>query len=150
MIDLAAIESLPLADSIRHSVWAYPILEAVHISGIAALVGALLVLELRVFGAQPALPLPPLGRLVVTIALSGFAIAASCGILMFISAATEIGRNPAFQVKLGLMLIAALNAGWFHARGSLRRHDGVARAQALLSLLLWLGVIFAGRLIAYV
>jgi len=62
MIDLAAIESLPLADSIRHSVWTYPVLEAVHISGFAAMVGALLVLEFRVSGAQPALPLPPLGR----------------------------------------------------------------------------------------
>lgn len=150
MVDLAAIESLPLADSIRRSVWAYPVLEAIHISGFASMVGALLVLELRVFGAQRTLPLPALGRLVATIAAVAFVIAASCGVLMFISAATEIGRNPAFQAKLGLILIAALNAGWFHARGSLRRHDGVARGQALLSLVLWVGVIFAGRFIAYV
>jgi hypothetical protein len=42
------------------------------------------------------------------------------------------------------------NALVFHVRGSLTRADGVARAQALASALLWLGVIAAGRLIAYV
>jgi hypothetical protein len=39
---------------------------------------------------------------------------------------------------------------WFHARGSLARPDALARWQAALSLVLWLGVIGAGRLIAYV
>ncbi len=150
MIDLAAIEALPLAEAIRRSVWAYPVLEAMHISAFAALVGALLVLELRVFGAQPALPLQPLARLAVSVALVGFAVAAVCGVLMFISAATEFGVNRAFQTKLCLILIAGLNAAWFHRRESLRRHDTVAKAQALLSLLLWFSIIGAGRLIAYV
>jgi hypothetical protein len=148
MVDLTTIEALPLADAIRRSVWAYLALEAAHL-GFAAL-AALPVLELRVFGAHPELPLRPLGHLAVAIALAGFVVATVCGVLMFVSAATEFGRNTAFQVKLGLILMAGVNAVVFHARDSLRRHDAVAKSQAALSVLFWFGVIFAGRLIAYV
>jgi len=150
MIDLAAIEAWPLALAIRRSVWAYPLLEAIHIAAFSVVFGALMLLELRVFGLRRALPLVPLARLAVPTALVAFAIAAIAGVLMLISGATEIVPNPAFQVKLGLILIAGLNALWFHRRDSLERHDGLAKAQALVSLLLWTGVIFAGRLIAYV
>lgn len=109
-----------------------------------------MVLELRVFGAAPAVPLSPLARLAVPIALTSFAMAAAAGLLMLISSATEIVTNQAFQIKLGLIAIAGANAWWFHRRGSLALHDGVAKAQSLLSITLWLGVITCGRLIAYV
>ena len=150
MIDLAAIEAWPLALAIRRSIWAYPVLEAIHIAAFSVVFGALMLLELRVFGLRRTLPLTPLAQLAVPTALVAFAIAATAGVLMLISGATEVVPNPAFQVKLGLILIAGLNALWFHRRDSLERHDGVAKAQALFSLLLWSGVILAGRLIAYV
>ena len=150
MIDWSTLEAWPLAEAIRRSVWAYPVLETLHIGAFATLVGSLLVLELRVFGAQPALSLTALGRLAVRTALTGFALAVLSGSLLFVSAAAEIAANPAFRVKLVLILMAGGNALVFHARDSLRRHDGVARLQAGLSLVLWFGVIAAGRLIAYV
>lgn len=144
------LEAWPLAEAIRRSVWAYPVLETLHIGAFATLVGSLLVLELRVFGAQPALSLTALARLAVRAALAGFTFAVLSGSLLFVSGATEFAANPAFQVKLVLILMAGANALVFHARDSLRRHDGGARLQAGLSLLLWFGVIAAGRLIAYV
>ena len=147
---VAAIEAWPLSDAIRRSVWAYPALETVHIAAFATVFGALMLLELRVFGAAPAVPLPPLAKLAVPVALTAFAVAAAAGVLMLISSASELVLNRAFQIKLGLIVIAGANAWWFHRRGSLARHDGVAKAQSLLSLLLWLGVITCGRLIAYV
>lgn len=150
MIDWSTLEAWPLAEAIRRSVWAYPVLESLHIGAFASLVGSLLVLELRVFGAQPGLSLTVLGRLAVRAALAGFALAVLSGSLLFFSAAAEIAANPAFRVKLVLILMAGGNALVFHARDSLRRHDGVARFQAGLSLMLWFGVIAAGRLIAYV
>ena len=150
MIDWSTLEGWPLSEAIRHSVWAYPALETLHIAALATLVGSLLVLELRVFGAQPALSLTALGRLAVRTALTGFTLAVLSGSLLFLSAATEIAANPAFRVKLVLILMAGGNALVFHARDSLRRHDTVARLQAGLSLTLWFGVIAAGRLIAYI
>jgi hypothetical protein len=69
MIDWTAVEAWPLAEAIRRSVWAFPLIETVHIAAFAVLVGSLVVLELRVFGAQPGLSHVALGRLVVRIAL---------------------------------------------------------------------------------
>ncbi|HVG03384.1 MAG TPA: hypothetical protein VM937_00425 [Burkholderiaceae bacterium] len=147
---LSAIEAWPLADAIRRSLWAYPALEAIHIASFAAVFGSLLVLELRVFGAAPAIPLSPLARLAVPVALTAFSIAATTGLLMLISNASEIVVNTAFQIKVTLIVLAGMNARWFHRRDSLVLHDGVAKAQSLLSIMLWLGVIACGRLIAYV
>lgn len=150
MIDLAAIEAWPLAAAIRRSIWAYPALEVIHIAAFAVVFGSLMLLELRVFGLRRAVPLVPLARLAVPTALAAFVVAAVAGVLMLIANAREIVPNPAFQVKLGLILIAGANALWFHRRGSLERHDTLARAQSLFSLLLWFAIIGAGRLIAYV
>ena len=146
---LAAIEALPLADALRRSVWAYPVLEIVHIAGFAALVGSLLMLELRVLGTRAELALAPLARLVLRIALAGFCVAAAAGVAMFVSSATELGNSPVFLAKMSLIVAAGINAAVFHARGSLHLHDTVARLQAGTSLLLWFGVIACGRLIAY-
>jgi hypothetical protein len=50
---------------------------------------------------------------------------------------------------MGLVLLAGMNAAWFHARGSLQRLDGAARALTVVSTGLWLAVIICGRWIAY-
>jgi len=146
---LAALEATFLAEAIRRSVWAYPLLETVHIASIGALVGSVLLLELRVFGLGREIGVVPLARLVLRTALAGFACAVASGSLLFVSAATEVAANPAFRAKLVLILIAGLNAVVFHARGGLRGRDTLARLQAAASLLLWLSVLAAGRLIAY-
>jgi hypothetical protein len=150
VIDWSLIEAWSLAEVVRRSVWAYPVLESVHIAAFAALVGSLLLLELRVFGVQRALPLPAFARLAVRTSLVAFALAAASGGLLFISAATELVANPAFRLKLVLILMAGVNALVFHARDSLRRQDRLACWQAAASLLIWLTVIAAGRMIAYI
>jgi hypothetical protein len=131
------------------SSWAYPALEVLHIVGIALLLGSLVVVELRVWGAAPGLHLPALARLALPVTLAGFALAAMSGLLMFAANPNDMLVNRAFQLKLALVSLAGLNAAFFHARGSLVRHDGVARAQTVLSLGLWLGAIICGRWIAY-
>lgn len=149
MLDLSALEALPLAVEIRRSVWAYPILEVIHIASFAVVFGGLMLLELRVFGLGHPIALAPLARLAVPTVLVGFVLAAVAGALMLVSNATQLIPNLAFQIKMGLIAVAGLNAWWFHHRDSLARHDLTARLQAGASLLLWLGVICAGRLIAY-
>ena len=63
--------------------WAYPVLETVHIFGIALLLGNLVLLEARVFGRGATLPVEALARLALGVALTGFGIAAGSGLLMF-------------------------------------------------------------------
>ncbi len=131
------------------SAWAYPALEVVHLSGIALLIGNLVLLELRVFGLGAALPVRELARLSLSLALAGFGLAAASGLLMFASQPAELLTNRAFTLKMLLLLAAACNAGWFHGRGSLHRLDALARVQMLLSTLIWLAVLVCGRWIAY-
>lgn len=129
--------------------WAYPALEIVHIAGIALLLGNLVTFELRVFGRGAALPVVPLARLALSVALAGFGLAAASGLLMFASQAGELLANRAFTLKMLLLFAAGCNAAWFHGRGSLARCDGVARLQMAASTVLWLGVLACGRWIAY-
>ncbi|MDP3823660.1 MAG: hypothetical protein Q8R33_19485 [Burkholderiales bacterium] len=128
---------------------AYPALEVVHITGIALLVGNLVLVELRVWGLGRTLPLPALARLGLTVSVIGFGLAAASGLLMFASQAAELMANRAFVLKMGLLTLAGANAGLFHARDGLTRLDTLARLQTALSLGLWLGVIICGRWIAY-
>ena len=136
-------------EALRSHAWAYPALEVLHIAGIALLLGNLVLLELRVFGRGAALPLQDLARLSLSVALAGFALAAGTGLLMFASQPQELLANSAFTAKMLLLLAAGANAAAFHARGSLRKLDGWARAQLLVSTGLWLAVLACGRWIAY-
>jgi hypothetical protein len=129
--------------------FAYPALEVMHIVGIALLLGNLLLLELRVWGLGPELPVLPLARLALRLSLLGFAIIATSGLLMFAGQPAELLASRSFVIKMGLVMLAGLNAAWFHARGSLQLLDREARIQTVVSLGLWLAVIICGRWIAY-
>lgn len=135
--------------ALRSHVWAYPTLEVVHIVGIALLLGNLVLLELRVFGWGAAIAPRDLARLSLSLALCGFGLAALSGLVMFATQPQELLANRAFTLKMLLLMLAACNAAWFHGRGSLARLDGLARAQMLLSTLIWLAVVACGRWIAY-
>jgi hypothetical protein len=138
------------ASPIRTHPYAYPVLEALHIVGIALLLGNLVLVELRVWGAGAKLPIQDLARLSLTLVLVGFGLAALTGTLMFASNAGELISNRAFVIKMGLLMTVGFNAAIFHSRQGLQRLDAVARAQTALSLLLWLAVVAMGRAIAYV
>jgi hypothetical protein len=129
--------------------WVYPSLEIVHICGIALLLGNLVLLELRVFGRGAALPVAELARLALGVAITGFALAAASGLLMFATQPQDLLANRAFTLKMLLLLIAGCNAAAFHARGSLQRLDRTARLQMLVSTALWLAIVSCGRWIAY-
>lgn len=134
---------------IATSTWAYPVLESVHITGVALLLGSLAVFELRVWGLGRTIDLRGLGRLALPVSVCGFVLAAGSGSLMFASSVDEMLANRVFIVKMGLLGIAGANAIWLHARGGIAAGDRLARAQTALSLGLWLAVLACGRFIAY-
>jgi hypothetical protein len=148
-MDMPVPSALPLFDDLARSPWAYPALEVVHIVGIALLVGNLVLLELRIWGAAPELAPRALARLALPIALAGFSLVLGSGLLMFATQPAELLGNRAFLWKLALVALAGANAALFHLRGGLSRLDGWARAQTALSLGLWVGAIILGRGIAY-
>jgi len=135
--------------ALQDNAWAYPALEMVHIFGIALLLGNLVLLELRVFGRGAALPVADLARLSLGLALCGFVLLGATGLLMFATQPLELLANRAFNLKMGLILLAGANSAVFHMRHSLQRLDTTARVLMLVSTALWLAVLACGRWIAY-
>jgi len=97
-----------------------------------------------------------MAQLLLPLSRAGFLLAISMGFLLFSADASHVVKNPAFQAKLLLIAAALINVGIAHA-GPWRHIEswrdeeasGAAKALALMSLVLWLGAICAGRLIAY-
>jgi hypothetical protein len=134
---------------IKSDAYAYPLLEIVHIIGIALLLGNLVLFEVRVFGLGRAVAVQPLARLALPLAAAGFGLAACSGLLMFASQPQELLSNRAFTLKMLVVLLAGTNAALFHLRGGLSKLDALAKLQTALSMGLWVTVIICGRWIAY-
>jgi len=152
------LAATPLAQAMRDSPWLYPIVEIVHIFGFCILVGAVALFDLRVLGWGRALPVSTLGRHLLPWSLASLVLVVPAGLMMFSTQPQAFLANPVFLLKLTLIAAAGANALLFHV-GVYRSIAGwetglpapaLAKAQALLSLALWLGVICCGRLLAYV
>jgi hypothetical protein len=150
-----ALQESPLGHAMRSSPALYPTVEILHIIGFVVLVGSILALDLRLLGLGRAIPMQPMAQLLLPVSRFGFLLAISMGFLLFSADASHVVRNPAFQTKLLLIAAALVNVVIAHV-GPWRRvalwgaeASGGAKVTALVSLLLWLGVICAGRLIAY-
>jgi|SRR5580704_9033200 hypothetical protein len=153
------LEQTGWGTTIRESLWLFPVIETVHIFGIILLVGATSILDLRLMGLtfrDESVSLIA-GRFIPW-ALAGFIIQVVTGFLLFSSEATKMYGNIGFQIKMLLILIAGINALVFHsvAYKSVGKWDRdpvgplSARAAGLISILLWFGIVAAGRWIAYV
>lgn len=152
------IAATPIAAFVREATWAYPALETAHVLGLGLLVGAIFALDLRLLGWHRDLPVDRMAHHLLPLVWIGFAVNAASGVLLFMSDAVEFATNPALQVKLALIGLAGLNALWFQLRvapslDAWRVHaktPAAARGAALVSIALWLAVITAGRMIAYI
>lgn len=145
---LIALEHNALAVWLRTSL-AYPVLESLHIIGLATMFGSLLIVELRLLGLLRHLEIGVLARAVLPWTLLGFLLVAGTGLSMFFARAAELIANPVFLTKMSLVMTAGLNAAWLHSRGPLDASSLLTRFQAALSLSIWLAVIVCGRWIAY-
>ena len=151
-----SVEASGVGRFMREALYAYPAAESVHIAGLALLFGSIAIVDLRLLGLGKRIPLGALVSFAVPWSLAGFLIAASAGLLMFTAHAEEFLTQPVFMLKMGLILAGGVNAAMLHT-GSLRAPGPAIDAQpparvrfaAALSLLLWLGVIACGRMLAY-
>ena len=152
---LQAIESLPLATLLRGSGTAYLLVNATHILGLALLIGSILPLDLRLAGAFPRTPLAVIAPLMRGTALVGLTLAVLTGFALFTANPVEYAGNPAFRIKLALLAAALVNAAlvtrgraWAQVLSGAPPPPAL-RLMALLSALLWLGVLLAGRWIGF-
>lgn len=154
---LTWLETTAVADAIRDSRWMYPALETAHYIGLGMLVGGIMVIDLRILGFARSLPVRAVLGLLPWV-WAGLAVNAVTGSLIFVYGATSFGPNGAFQLKMTLMVLAGLNALVFQILSTRSGEDWVAtenvplpaKIVATLSFGLWIGVVTAGRWMAYV
>jgi hypothetical protein len=153
------LEQTSMGTAVRESLWLFPVIETVHIFGIISLVGSTSILDLRLMGLTfREEPVSKLAKRFLPWAWSGFVVQTTTGFLLFSSEATKMYDNTGFQVKMLLIVVAGLNAYVFHslAYQSVGKWDKdpvapmSARVAGLVSILLWFGIVAAGRWIAYV
>jgi hypothetical protein len=148
---LEAVEQLGPVSLLKSSFLAYPVVNALHIAAIGTLFGSVLLMDLAVLGAIRSVPRDKLVALLRRTALTAFAVAALTGVTLFSIQARSYIANPAFLLKMGLILLALLNFLAFVAlekRAASGSSAGL-RFSALASILLWSGVLLSGRFIGF-
>jgi hypothetical protein len=152
-----ALEATWPGQLIANSAWGFPILEVVHLLGLTVVFGGMVLIDARLLGAGKVYSVRSLEGYVLRFVWAGFAVAAFSGTWLFVFEATTLVRDPAFLLKMLLLVAAGSNALFMHkvAMRDVGRWDtGVAaptavRVSAAVSLLLWAAILALGRLIAY-
>jgi hypothetical protein len=147
-----AVAGTPFAAWAAGSPQAYPVANVLHLLGLVMLIGAIGLIDLRLLGAFPRLPLQPLAEALTPLGIGGIAVLAGSGSILFAADAVALAGSETFRLKLVLIGIALVNAAAFrilYGRLDAARPGRLARAMAAASLALWLGVATYGRLIAY-
>jgi hypothetical protein len=152
------LQDTSVGSHISDSLWLFPFIESLHVWGIVVLVSATGMLDLRLLGVVlKEQPVSKLNRTLLPWAWCGFGLMVITGLLLFSSEATKLYNNGAFLLKMCLILLAGINALVFHTT-IYQRVDNwdlaavtptAAKLAGAFSLVLWVGVIFAGRWIAY-
>jgi hypothetical protein len=136
------------------SLLAYPTVIFLHTFGLAFLVGINVAVALRILGVAPMIPLAPL-RKFIPIMWAGFAVNALSGTVLLIQDATTKLANPVFYVKLVIIALAIVAVQFISRRVfrdpmmDKRPMGSTEKLLATASIVLWIGAITAGRLMAY-
>lgn len=154
---LVALEHSALGAAIRQSVWIYPAANVGHILALTLFAAAVAVMDLRLLGAfretAPAAVVVPARR----VSMLALTLMLLTGFALFAAEASHVAMNPVFQIKMGLIALAVLNALVVQRTLPVVLTKTPAmtplptrfRVAAVISLALWFCVAGAGRFIAY-
>lgn len=146
------LESTGLGLVVRESVWLFPVIEAVHLLGLSLLGGAVLLVDMRMFGvgltATPTAVLAQQARRWITWSVATMIVT---GVLLFLSEAVKCYYSPAFWVKILTFPVAVVFTYAVRQRVAEAPDTtpGAAKLTALASFTLWFVVAAAGRWIGF-
>jgi hypothetical protein len=147
------IESFSIAVWLRESpsVWSHPTVLTLHTMGMAVLVGASWVLDLRLLGISRTVPLSSF-RWVFPVVAVGLTVNLVTGVMLFAKNATAWGTAVPFFIKMALVIasVATLVPLRKYVLSDVSDSEAArARLLAIASILAWSGAVTAGRLLAY-
>jgi hypothetical protein len=128
-----------------------PIVQTVHLLSIAVMLGSIVLLSLRTLGwAVPTQEPREMAARLAPWTWSALPFLLVSGGMFVLARPQRYFTNPVFGLKFAILVPALVFAAWLYR--SLKRNaavDGKVRALAALNLIAWVGVILAGRWIAY-
>ena len=154
---LQSIQDTEFSTSLRESVYMWGIVDGIHVIGLSLFLGILLFWELRLFnvGMRNVSVSETWTRLSPLI-LIGFVVMVASGTLLFVSEPLRFWGSILFRIKMVAMVIAGINALFFHYTVGRRLVDWDTRplptsahVTGVVSVTLWILILFCGRLIAY-
>lgn len=144
--------------ALHESLVMYPIIESTHVLALTVFVGLAVILDLRLLGLMlRRVPVTDITDRLLPWTKVGFAVMVITGILLFYAIPVRTYQSIFFRAKVVMLILAGLNVWVFNHRVFLRVEEWNldvttpkgARRAALFSLILWGGIIVAGRMIAY-
>jgi hypothetical protein len=152
------LAATPLSNTIQTTGWIIPTLQTIHILGVAVLFSSAIVVDLRIWRLlQRDVPLPDVARRFLPAIWPVLLVLLITGTLLIVGEPRRSLLNSTFYLKMALLVLALMLTGglqwslssapqfWDKDRG--RRMAG--QFAATVSILVWCGIIFAGRWIAY-
>jgi hypothetical protein len=152
------LDQTALSQAIQATNWVIPTVQSVHILAIAVVAASVLMIDLRLVGMFSAdQPLKTVSARFLPFVWWPLIVLLATGAIMIIGEPPRALKNPAFQLKMALLIAALIVTGIFQLllrmspvfaeRASGRSVAGIAISA--VSMLLWTSIIFAGRWIAY-
>ena len=152
------IDATPLSQWMQVTNWVVPTVQTIHILAVAVVASSALMIDLRLIGVFWAdRPMRDVSSRFLLLVWWPLCLLLSTGAIMIIGEPARSLKNPAFQLKMTLLVAALIVTGLFQflrarhtAFGDLKSGPrATAVGLALVSMLLWSAIIFAGRWIAY-
>jgi Family of unknown function (DUF6644) len=152
------IDATPLSQWMQVTNWVVPTVQTVHILAIAVIASSAFMIDLRLIGLFWAdRPMKQVTSRFLPLVWWPLLVLFVTGVIMVISEPSRSLKNPAFQLKMALLIAAVVVTGLFQFLqrrntkfGDLRKGPRAAAISvAVVSMLLWASIIFAGRWIAY-
>ncbi len=144
--------------AVAESRWIVPASQVVHFFGLALLFGMVGMLDLRMIGLGKGIAIGEFSRRMVPWAAAGFLINVITGFIMFAGAPFMFAHNRAFGFKMLFIAVAGLNVLVFYITGIARKVEALgsgddtpwsAKLIGGLSIFLWVGVMFWGRMLPF-
>ena len=152
------LEKTPWSIALHESLWVYPIVESIHVLTLCLFLGTAVMLDLRLLGVTlRRVPVSEVARQLLPWTATGFVVMVITGALLFYAIPVRTYLNIFFRVKVVMLILSGINVWVFHSTAYRRVAEWDldpdtprgAKIAAALSLLLWAGIVVAGRMIAY-
>jgi uncharacterized protein DUF6644 len=147
-------ESARLIVAMRSSLWIFPVIESLHLMGLALIGGAILMVDLRLLGfGLRRQPVAVVARDAERWMIVSLFVMLPTGFLLFMSSAVKCYYLPVFWVKMAALFLALLFTFSVRRRvafaGETRLNSSSAKWVAVVSLSLWSTVAIAGRFVGF-